>query len=140
MRKFLIVIAFFAGCTLPATQRPTPKSESVLFREVRRGMSQSEVETILGSPSVVARDGEQSEIWEYDKIATSIDSPPIDSPAFGSQAPTIQKLNGLKIRGVKLRSPDALDSDSPDERPLSIKIRFDHNNAVDELSYFISKH
>ncbi len=42
----------------------------VVQREIRYGMSQSDVATTLGSPNIVTREDNGNETWIYDKIAT----------------------------------------------------------------------
>ena len=42
----------------------------VVQREIRRGMSQSDVASALGSPNIVTREEGETDTWVYDKIAT----------------------------------------------------------------------
>ena len=42
----------------------------IVQKEIRVGMSQSDVATALGSPNIVTRDSDGNEVWIFDKIAT----------------------------------------------------------------------
>lgn len=44
----------------------------IVQREIKKGMSQAEVATALGSPNIVSRDSDNVEVWIYDKIATEV--------------------------------------------------------------------
>jgi len=39
-------------------------------KEIRVGLSQADVASVLGSPNIVTRDSRNRETWIYDKIAT----------------------------------------------------------------------
>ena len=42
----------------------------IVQKEIKVGMSQADVISVLGSPNIVTRDSEGRETWVYDKIAT----------------------------------------------------------------------
>lgn len=40
-------------------------------KNIKEGMSGAEVARVMGSPNVVTKDGDNSEVWIYDKISTN---------------------------------------------------------------------
>lgn len=83
MKKASVILVGLAGVLLSACQS-TPyhldqvraeQSDKALTvglvqREVRVGMTNTEVVEVLGSPNMVTTDEERREIWVYDKVAT----------------------------------------------------------------------
>ena len=88
-------------------------------REVKVGMSSSEVVEALGSPNIVTKDSKGNETWVYDKIATDI---------AASKGYWTLLLIGQEA-GATSRS----------QRTLTIIIKFDGNGLVKTLSYHSSK-
>ncbi len=142
-RTLLIAFLICSGCARPPVENPTQiaapiervSQQVVASREIKKGMSQTDVENLLGAPSVVARDGEQFETWEYDKIAARVEQNTNELQQIAQS-----DLNKITMYGVMPRNAESLDSETPSERPLSVKIRFDRDSKVETLSYFISKH
>jgi outer membrane protein assembly factor BamE (lipoprotein component of BamABCDE complex) len=73
----LTVSAALGGCMSAAdhsaavhSNRGQDLTVGVVQREIRRGMSQSDVAIALGSPNIVTREDDGNETWIYDKIAT----------------------------------------------------------------------
>ncbi len=69
------LILLFAGCANPKKSQPNNSNEltvGIVQKEIRKGMSQSEVATALGSPNIVSSVGENKETWIYDKISSQV--------------------------------------------------------------------
>lgn len=72
-----LISAFLSGCQTTAqhveqvqSARADALTVGKVQREIKLGMSGSEVATVLGSPNIVSTDEERREVWIYDKIAT----------------------------------------------------------------------
>ncbi len=77
-----LLYIFFIGCngkvistsnTNTNTNTDTKLTVGVVQKEIKKGMTQSEVASSLGSPNIVTREEEDKEIWIYDKISSTID-------------------------------------------------------------------
>ncbi len=91
-------------------------------KEIRIGMSSSDVVAALGSPNIVTTDDQRRESWVYDKIATN--------------AAYSQSGGGLFliIAGVSANSGAA----STTQRTLTVIIKFDENQKVRDFAYHSS--
>ncbi len=98
----------------------------IVQKEIRKGMSQADVATALGSPNIVTRDSYGKETWIYDKIASEVSY----SQDAGGTGLIINLLGGYS------RQAGAV---SRTERTLTVVIKFDENNLVDTFSYHASK-
>lgn len=95
--------------------------------QIIAGMSQNEVEGLLGAPSLVAKDNEQRETWVYEKVASNCDN--------SSEAPSV-----LAVHGFLPRDPKEFNIALPSQKPVSVRIRFNIDSKVDSFSYFTAKH
>jgi outer membrane protein assembly factor BamE (lipoprotein component of BamABCDE complex) len=92
-------------------------------REIRVGMTNTEVAEVLGSPNMVTTDEQRREVWVYDKIATET--------AQSSNAGGINIL----ILGVRGSSGAA----STSQRTLTVIVKFDQQNKVRDFAYQTSR-
>lgn len=102
----------------------------VVQKEIRTGMSQTEVAEALGSPNIVTKDSEGNESWVYDKIATEV-SYSKDSGGIGAGAVGW----GIILGGYSKSAGAAAQT----QKTLTIVIKFDENSLVKTLSYHTSK-
>ncbi len=89
MKKILILIVtiafasvIFSGCQ--AQSPKTSKEETKLTvgtvqKEIKNGMTQAEVATVLGSPNIVTSEEADKEVWIYDKMSSTVDYKKSDS-------------------------------------------------------------
>jgi len=121
-----IVTGIMSGCatTQPEPQIPEKKMTlGVVQKEIRKGMSQAEVISALGSPNILTRDAEGKETWVYDKVATEA---------------SYSKKGGygtILILGFEAGSAKA----SSSQRTLTVVIKFDQKQLVENFSYHVSK-
>lgn len=121
-----IVTGTMSGCatTQPEPQIPEKKMTlGLVQKEIRKGMSQAEVISALGSPNILTRDAEGKEAWVYDKIATEA---------------SYSKKGGygtILILGFEGGSAKA----SSSQRTLTVVIKFDQKRLVENFSYHVSK-
>lgn len=92
-------------------------------KEIKVGISASEVAAALGSPNIVSTDDERREVWIYDKIS---------SDRVISQDSGFASLLILGSSGVRGAS-------SSSQRTLTIIIKFDKDNKVRDFSYHTSR-
>lgn len=95
----------------------------VVQKEIRKGMTQSDVIAVLGSPNIVTRDSTGKETWVYDKIASEA---------------SYSKDNGFifLILGGYSKQGEAI---STTQKTLTVIIKFDENGKVESFSYHSSK-
>ena len=124
--------------TLPSTQEKE-LTLGILQKEIKVGMSQAEVLSVLGSPNIVTRDSEGRETWVYDKVATeyfySKDVGGIGGGAGGGGVTGTSLILGL-LGGGYQRSAGVY---SQTQKTLTIIIKFDKNQKVETFSYHASK-
>jgi len=88
-------------------------------REIKVGMSSSEVVEALGSPNVVTTDEKRREVWVYDKIATDVTA----SKGYWT----------LLLLGQEAGAA------SKSQRTLTIIIKFDGDKKVRDFAYHTSR-
>lgn len=126
----LLSAFLLSGCQSAAQHRASVQDDSVdritvgnVQREIRVGMSGTEVARVLGSPNIVSTDEERRETWIYDKIAT--DSAASSSSAYGT----------ILILGAHSSAAAA----STSQRTLTVIIKFDKAGKVRDFSYRTSR-
>ncbi|WDP93275.1 MAG: hypothetical protein HUN04_12565 [Desulfobacter sp.] len=111
----------------------------IVQKEIKKGMSQADVATALGSPNIVTKDGNGKETWIYDKIATeasySNSSSSVGGAAGGGGVAGSVLLLGL-LSGNHSQSAGAYSST---QKTLTVVIKYDDNGLVDDFSYHSSK-
>jgi len=88
-------------------------------REIKIGMSSSDVVEVLGSPNMVTTDSERRETWVYDKVSTEVSS-------SRSQA-------GVWLLVVGTGNSNARVSQS--QKTLTIVVKFDEMGKVRDFAY-----
>ena len=92
-------------------------------KEIKKGMSGSEVAQALGSPNIVSTDEQGREVWIYDKIST--DRVQSESSGYGT----------LILFGYR----GSAGSSSTSQQTLTIIIKFDHDKKVRDFAYHASR-
>lgn len=95
----------------------------VVQKEIKTGMSQADVATVLGSPNIVTRDSNGRETWVYDKIAS--EALRSESSAYG----TLILVGAFGSSGAV----------STTQKTLTVIIKFNENTNVESFSYHASK-
>lgn len=90
-------------------------------KEIRVGMSSSDVVSVLGSPNMVTTDDKRRESWVYDKVST-------DAMASGSAG-----------RSFFWFPADRNATVSRTQKTLTIVIKFDEKGMVRDFAYNTSK-
>jgi len=141
-----VVLPMLVGCMTAVQHQQSLHSAQerettvgIVQKEIRRGMSQADVATALGSPNIVTRDSEGKETWIYDKIATeasySRGSSHMGAAGGGGGIGGTSLLLGI-IGGGYLQEAGAVSSS---QKTLTVIIKYNDNNEVDSFSYHASK-
>jgi outer membrane protein assembly factor BamE (lipoprotein component of BamABCDE complex) len=95
----------------------------VVQKEIRRGMSQSDVAIALGSPNIVTREDNGNETWIYDKIATEA-SQSSDSGGWWVILAGYDKRAGAS---------------ATTQKTLTVVVKFDAERRVSNFTYHSTK-
>ncbi|MDR3112255.1 MAG: hypothetical protein LBU55_03680 [Elusimicrobiota bacterium] len=128
--KFCIAVflglVFLSGCA-SSVNKNIAKEERLTVakaqRQIKIGMSSSDVIEVLGSPNMITTDDQRREMWVYDRVSTQIDS--------SSSASGIWLLL-VGFDGEKHTSRTS-------QKSLTIVIKFDKENRVRDFAYRSSK-
>jgi outer membrane protein assembly factor BamE (lipoprotein component of BamABCDE complex) len=127
---FLIAILVISGCASAGMHRQKVQDDSgdritvgKVQREIKKGMSSSQVAERLGSPNVVSTDKERREVWIYDKIATDV------SYSTSEAGAGILIIGGTGASGAR----------STSQRTLTVIIKFDKEGKVRDFAYHSSR-
>jgi outer membrane protein assembly factor BamE (lipoprotein component of BamABCDE complex) len=134
----LLAAFALAGCTaqqhaanVRAAEDENRLTVGSVQREIRMGMSGAEVAEVLGAPNIVTTDENRNETWIYDRIASDV--------TYSRSSGTIVGLIfGSSGGGVGAGTTNS-GSTSRTQRTLTVVIRFDENNMVNDFSYHSSQ-
>jgi len=143
-KAFLGVVVYLAlmGCRTAADHAaslPTAQEREftlgLVQKEIRVGMSQTEVASALGSPNILTRDSDGNEAWVYDKIATeaSYSRSGVGVGGAGSASPGTSMI--LALAGGSQESG----ASSSTQKTLTVIIKFDKNALVQSFSFHASR-
>jgi hypothetical protein len=139
------LVALAAGVVPPAAgagertkAKDTPASAftlGVVQRELRQGLSQTDVAERLGAPNILTRDAEGREAWVYDKVSSEIEasSGNVGVGGFGSGAGST--FAGLLGINASKRSDKAKSS----QRTLTVVVRFSAAGTVESFTWHDSR-
>ncbi|EPY02355.1 hypothetical protein [Magnetospirillum fulvum] len=104
-------------------------------REIRVGMSGSDVVEVLGAPNMVTTDDKRRETWVYDKISTetvhSSSSGGVNALILGGGLIGAGLLGGGGGAGYQ----SGAGATSTSQRTLTVIVKFDENNLVRDFAY-----
>jgi outer membrane protein assembly factor BamE (lipoprotein component of BamABCDE complex) len=111
----------------------------IVQKEIRVGMSQTDVVSTLGSPNIVTKDKEGKESWVYDKIATEASYSRSGGGIGGGVGAGVSGGNTLVLGGVGGGYSKDAGAMSTTQKTLTVIIKFNENNTVESFSYHSSK-
>ena len=120
MKKIFLIICLATTPFLNACNSGDPVHEEKLTvaavqREIKIGMSASDVVEILGAPNMVTTDDQRRETWVYDRVSTNVSS---------------------SSSGVWLLFAGASGArQTQNQRTLTIIVKFDENQKVRDFAY-----
>lgn len=144
MKKLIIVsllVSFSFGCTSACHQQNLQSAKEreftvgIVQKEIRVGMSQTEVAEALGSPNIVTRDKNGKESWIYDKIASEASYSKSSVGGAGGAAGVSGKslILGILTGGYESGAS------STTQKTLTVIIKYDDEKLVETFSYHASK-
>ncbi len=134
MKNILLIIFTFllvANCTAQHHRGQVEDKNNKLTlgnvqKNIKVGMSGAEVARVMGSPNVVTKDGDNSEVWIYDKISTTASAS--SSSLFGLGG----RIGGT-TGGVGLGTYGS-GASSQNQKTLTVVIKFE-NQKVTKVDY-----
>jgi hypothetical protein len=138
-----LMALLLAGCASAGgdAKQAAPGSAERLFtlglvqKEIRVGMSQTDVAGALGSPNIVTRDADGHEAWVYDKIATEASYSRTSEGALGSASAVPANALLLGIAGGSRSQGRSVTS----QRTLTVILRFDGDSLVESFDFHASR-
>lgn len=130
-RSYVVLLALpllFGGCqpvreqaaaVHDAQDAGTKVTLGTVQREIRVGMTSSDVVSVLGSPNMVTTDEQRRETWVWDKVSTE---------SIGSSS-----IGGASILLLGVSGGSAVHSTT--QRTLTIIVKFDSAGRVRDFSY-----
>ncbi len=145
MKNILFALLFLSGCTTAsqhsAQLHPTQGERITVGKvqsQIKKGMSQAEVASVLGSPNIVSRNETGNESWIYDKIATE-SSYSNSTGGYGGILGVGAPIGSVLLGGVGAGSvQESAGAAATTERTLTVIIAFDQTGRVQNSSYHSS--
>lgn len=140
-----IILTFLFACSSASYHRQQVSTDDTgkltvgtVQRQIKVGMSGSEVASVLGSPNIVSTDEQRREVWIYDKISTDVaysqDSGGVAALIFGGWGVGNGVLGGAPGGQYNASSGAA----SKTQKTLTVIIKFDNNTRVRDFAYHTS--
>jgi hypothetical protein len=104
-------------------------------KELRRGLSQTDVAERLGSPNIVTRASDGSEAWVYDKVSSEVEASGSSIGLGGLGSGTGASFGGILGITAGRRSEKARSS----QRTLTVVVRFSTAGTVESFSWHDSR-
>ena len=133
LTSMLVGLFVLAGCASPtslvkqsndinnAQSGGTNLTAGLVQKDIKIGMSSTDVVTVLGSPNMVTTDEKRRQSWVYDKVSTE---------AF---------VSGSRGFGFLFVPEDVKATSSTTQKTLTIVIKFDENEKVRDFAYHSTK-
>lgn len=119
----IFMLMFFISLNACAPRNRAVREERLTVakvqKEIRVGMSSSDVVEVLGSPNMITTDDQRRETWVYDKVSTSVES---SSRGHGVWVLFYDYSNRSR-------------TSSTTQRTLTIIVKFDKQNKVRDFAY-----
>jgi len=101
--------------------------------KIKKGMNQTEILEVLGSPNIVTKNSKGNEVWTYDKIGSNQSSANDASVTYG-QKNLNRGLLGFLFGGTT-NSASSSSQNSNESKSLTVIITFDTNSNVSDFTY-----
>jgi hypothetical protein len=140
MAAVLALLLVSGGAALAGDSASAPVAEreftlGIVQKELRVGMSQTDVVTALGSPNILTRGADGREAWVYDRVASEAHfrSKGFGGGAGGAFAPGTSLILGLLSGHVRD------DRTQTTQRTLTVVVRFGTDADVESFSFHASR-
>lgn len=104
-------------------------------KEITVGMSGAEVLTLMGSPNIVSTDRDRSEVWVYDKISSDVAYSSSSGGIFALVIGAGGSAGGAGGGATEYKSG----ARSRSQRTLTVIIRFDAEERVEDFAYHVTR-
>ncbi len=127
----IFVVGQLAACATTSGPRYDENlTVGTVQREIHVGMSGADVAQVMGSPNIVTTDEDRNETWVYDKFSTQS----VGNESSGGIA-ILRFISDVGPIAASGRSRSA----STSQRTLTVVIRFDEYDRVDDFAYHTSR-
>ena len=143
MKKFVPILSIsfiLFNCVPPdpiVIEVPVEKEDKLTLgtvqSKIKKGMNQTEVLEVLGSPNIVTKNSQGNEVWTYDKIGSNQSSSSEVSATYG-QRQLNQGFWAFLFGGVTSSAGASSDRNS-ESKSLTVIITFDGNSNVSDFTY-----
>ena len=143
MKKFVLILSIsfiLFNCAPPdpiVIEVPVEKEDKLTLgtvqSKIKKGMNQTEVLEVLGSPNIVTKNSQGNEVWTYDKIGSNQSSSSEVSATYG-QRQLNQGFWAFLFGGVTSSAGASSDRNS-ESKSLTVIITFDGNSNVSDFTY-----
>ena len=128
---FIFVVGQLAACaTTSGPGYDENLTVGTVQREIHVGMSGADVAQVMGSPNIVTTDEDRNETWVYDKFSTQS----VSNESSGGVA-ILRFISDVGPIAASGRSR----SQSTSQRTLTVVVRFDENDRVEDFAYHTSR-
>ena len=101
--------------------------------QIKKGMNQTEVLEVLGSPNIVTKNSSGNEVWTYDKIGTSQSSSNQASATYGQSQ--LGKGFWAFLFGGTTNSVQSSSDRDTESKSLTVIITYNTDNVVSDFTY-----
>ena len=101
--------------------------------KIKKGMNQTEVLEVLGSPNIVTKNSSGNEVWTYDKIGTSQSSSNQASATYG-QSQLGRGFWAFLFGGTTNSLQSSSDKDT-ESKSLTVIITYNTDKIVSDFTY-----
>jgi|TARA_B110000914_G_scaffold81501_1_gene71734 outer membrane protein assembly factor BamE (lipoprotein component of BamABCDE complex) len=143
MKNFTIIISFtilMLSCTPPEPiiiEVPVEKKDNLSLgkvqSQIKKGMNQTEVLEVLGSPNIVTKNSNGDEVWTYDRIGTFQSSSNNASATIG-QAQLGRGFWAFLFGGTT-NSVQSNSDRNTESKSLTVIITYNESKVVSDFTY-----
>tara|TARA_X000001036_G_scaffold436854_1_gene480860 strand:+ start:404 stop:850 length:447 start_codon:yes stop_codon:yes gene_type:complete len=138
--SILIISFIIFNCAPPEPiiiEVPVEKEDKLTLgtvqSKIKKGMNQTDVLEVLGSPNIVTKNSQGNEVWTYDKVGNSQSSSNQASATYG-QAQLNQGFWAFLFGGTTNSAQSSSDRNT-ESKSLTVIIKFDSNSTVSDFTY-----
>ena len=138
--SILIISLIVFNCAPPEPiiiEVPVEKEDNLTLgtvqSKIKKGMNQTDVLEVLGSPNIVTKNSQGNEVWTYDKVGNSQSSSNQASATYG-QAQLNQGFWAFLFGGTTNSAQSSSDRNT-ESKSLTVIIKFDSNSTVSDFTY-----
>lgn len=143
MKNFTIIISFtilMLSCTPPEPiiiEVPVEKKDNLSLgkvqSQIKKGMNQTEVLEVLGSPNIVTKNSNGDEVWTYDRIGTFQSSSNNASATIGQAQ--LGRGFWTFLFGGTTNSVQSNSDRKTESKSLTVIITYNESKVVSDFTY-----